>query len=86
MGEVVKFPIPIVPVRAKSTMTVGDLRRAITGCPDDMPISLEISEPETGIDFAQAALRIANVEARCDEVDRLYLWGSCEEDLEEAEV
>jgi hypothetical protein len=63
-------------------LTVGDLRKVLAGVPDDMLVSLEIAEPEEGTDFAQADLRHASVEARCDEVDRLYLWGSVEEDAE----
>ena len=37
-------------------------------------------------DLAQAFLRHTSVEARCDEVDRLYLWGSYEDDVEEFEA
>ena len=66
----------------KGLLTVGDLRKALVGVPDDMPVALEIAEPEDGTDFAQSFLRIASVETRCDEVDRLYLWGSYEEDVE----
>lgn len=66
--------------------TVGDLRKIIAGCPDDLVVSLEIAEPEDGTDLAQAFLRGMSVEARCDEIDRLYLWGSYEEDAEEFEA
>jgi hypothetical protein len=81
MGDVVKFPA------ASRPLTVGDLRKALADCHDDMPVSLEIDVDagEAG-DFAQAFLRSAHVEARCDEVDRLYLWGSYEEDVEEFEA
>ena len=76
MGDVVQFP------SIEKPLTVGDLRKALAGLPDDMPVSLEVSEPEDGTDIAQAFLRMANVETRCDEVDRLYLWGSIEDDIE----
>lgn len=79
MGDVVQFPN----IEKGITLTVGDLRRALAGLPDDMPVSLEIAEPERDTDLAQAFLRSAHVEARCDEIDRLYLWGSYEEDYEE---
>ncbi len=86
MGEIVKFPS--APTVLERTLTVGDLRKVLAGHPDDMPVLLEIDAPESGTDLAQAFLRLASVEARCDEVDRLYLWGSYEDDvemLEEAE-
>jgi len=65
-----------------SRLTVGDLKKVLAKCPDDMLVFLEVAEPEKDIDLAQAFLRHAGMEARCDEVDCLYLWGSCEEDVE----
>lgn len=65
-------------------MKVGDLRKAIADLPDDMTVVLEIQPSESDPDWPQAALRDAGVESRCDEVERLYLCGSAEED--EAEM
>lgn len=66
-------------------MTVGDLRRAMKELPDSAPVSLEVEiDGETNRDdLIQVELRLATLEARCDEIDRLYLWGSAEEDVEE---
>jgi hypothetical protein len=69
----------------KYPMTVGDLLRALRGVPHQTPIVLEIFEPEDGTDLAQATLRDADVEARCNEIDTLYLSGNCEDDKEEME-
>ncbi len=65
-------------------LTVCALRKAMDGLQDDMPVVIEIAEPD-GSDLAQAHLRIASVESRCDEVDRFYLWGDVSEDTEEWE-
>jgi hypothetical protein len=77
MGEVIKLP-----VAARKTFTVGDLRKALAGCQNNMPVSLEIADLEEGTDLAQAFLRNASVETRCDDVERLYLWGSYDDDVE----
>lgn len=63
------------------SLTVGELKKLLDGLPDPTTIVLEIAEPDDS-DFAQCSLQKANVEARCDEVDRLYLYGSCEDDDE----
>lgn len=68
---------------AKDKLTVGDLRKALEGHPDDMEVMLEIDAVEDMADLAQANLRQAAVECRCDEADVFYLWGSIEDDNEE---
>jgi hypothetical protein len=80
MGDVVRFP------SVEKTLTVGDLRKALAGVPDDMPVSLEIADLEEGADLAQAFLRGISVESRCDEVERAYLSGSYEDDVEMVEA
>ena len=59
-------------------LRVGHLRAAIKDLPDDMPVALEIDQSslEDGdkCDLAQGELKIAGVETRCDDVERLYLW------------
>lgn len=67
-------------IHEKPKMTVGALRKALAGLSDAMPVALEI---ETDDDLVQADLRGADVEARCDEIDRLYLWASVTVDVEE---
>ncbi len=64
-------------------LTVGDLRKALEGVPDDLEVVLEIATAEEELDLAQADLRTASVEERCDDKPCLYLWGSQEEDIEE---
>jgi hypothetical protein len=66
-------------IHEKPRMTVGSLRKVLKNLPDDMPVEMEI-ETEGDTDLAQAGLRSADVEARCDEIDRLYLWGSADVD------
>jgi hypothetical protein len=55
-------------------MTVGELHKILGPLPDDMLVEMEI-EHAGGDELLQADLRSAKVESRCDEVDRLYLWG-----------
>jgi hypothetical protein len=69
----------------RKPITVADLRRAIEKLPDDMTVVLEINEPEEDDDLPQAWLRAATVESRCDEVERLYLWGDVPADIDEQE-
>jgi hypothetical protein len=64
-------------------MTVGDLRRAMKGLPDDAPAIVEVEINDDRDDLVQVGLRLATLEARCDEIDTLYLWGSVGEDVEE---
>ena len=80
--------IPLRPERNRpqDTLTVGAIRRVIADVPDETPVCIEIAEPEDGTDLAQATLREAGIEARCDEKDVLYLWGSHQEDVEDAEL
>jgi len=59
--------------------TVGALRRAIAGLPASMDVVLEIMPAEGDCDLVQASLHSAKVEERCDEVERLYLYGDGEE-------
>jgi hypothetical protein len=59
-------------------MRVCDLRRALEGLPDDLAVALEVTGEDE--DLVQADLHSATVEERCDEVPRLYLWGSQLED------
>lgn len=60
-------------------MTVGHLRKILAPLPDDMPIAIEVAIDDTDIDrnsdLVQADLEKASVEERCEEVERLYLWG-----------
>lgn len=62
-------------------MTVGQLRAILGPLPDDMPITIEIAndgdEPKEN-EFVQSDLLKADVEERCDEIERLYLWGDAE--------
>jgi hypothetical protein len=62
-------------------MTVGDLRQAIEGVPDDTPVCIEAwAADEVGEgDVLQVALQSCKLEARCDEVEVLYLEGDAEE-------
>jgi hypothetical protein len=65
-------------------MTVKDLRNAIRDLPDEMPVVLEIARDETAgewDDLVQSNLNRADVESRCDETDRLYLYGDAEAEL-----
>lgn len=56
-------------------MNVGELKKVLANLPDDMTITIEVSHND-GDDIAQGDLKSADVECRCDEVDRLYLWAA----------
>ena len=71
---------PTIPPNFQDKLTVGDLRKALEGHPDDMPVVIEIASPEANTDLAQAHVRAASVECRCDEEDRFYIYGDVEED------
>jgi hypothetical protein len=62
-------------------MSVGALRRVITGLPDEMPISIEAWAADDVCDgeVLQVELQVAKVEERCDETPRLYLIGDAAE-------
>ena len=63
-------------------MTVGELRALLKDLPAKMTVVMEIdrsSVEDADDDLVQCDLESADVEARCDEVDRLYLWGSIED-------
>lgn len=55
-------------------MTVGELRAALAALRDDMPICVEVTFGEDD-DIEGADLQDLDVEIRCDDVERLYLWG-----------
>ena len=55
-------------------MNVKHLRDLIATLPDDMPVCVEVTFNDD--DFEGAELQSANVETRCDDVERLYLWGN----------
>lgn len=55
-------------------MNVRELRDILAKLPDDLPIVVEVTFDD-GDGFEGAELMRAAVEARCDEVERLYLWG-----------
>jgi hypothetical protein len=63
--------------RQVACMTVGELRRALVGLSDSLPVRLEVTFGD-GADFEGADLHLARVESRCDEVEALYLWGDQE--------
>jgi hypothetical protein len=54
-------------------VTVGDLKKKLAELPNDMRVVLEILTEDE--DLAQAPLQKTDVEARCDEIDTLYLYG-----------
>jgi hypothetical protein len=54
-------------------ITVGELRAAIKDLPDDMSIVCEFDFEDSG-EFFQLAIDTVDVEARCDEIDALYVW------------
>lgn len=54
-------------------MNVGQLKKILADLPDEMPVALEV-ETDEGDELAQGDLQMANVECRCDDVDRLYLF------------
>lgn len=60
-------------------MTVGELRVILAELPDDMPVEMEIQNDDAKDELTQCDLRSADVESRCDEIDRLYLWGDATE-------
>jgi hypothetical protein len=56
-------------------LTVGDLRKKLEGLDDAMPVAIEVDCGEFDpSDLAQGELLAADVETRCDDVERLYLW------------
>jgi hypothetical protein len=57
-------------------ITVGQLRVVLSRLPDDMLVVMEIDEWDSDDELAQAWLRGARVQERCDEVARLYLYGN----------
>jgi hypothetical protein len=60
-------------------MNVKELRELIAHFPDDLPVVVEVTFDE-GSGFEGAPLQTAEIESRCDEVERLYLWGDQEEE------
>lgn len=67
-------------------MTVKDLREAIHDLPDSMTVVIEIAREESAEewdDLVQCSLHRANVEERCDEQERLYLYGDADEERSE---
>jgi hypothetical protein len=55
-------------------MNVKQLRELIADLPNDMPVAVEVTFDD-GDGFEGAGLKNVNVETRCDDVERLYLWG-----------
>jgi hypothetical protein len=60
-------------------LTVGELKKKLAQLPEDMRVVLEISGDDMD-DILQAPLQKAFMEARCDEVDTLFLWGDADGD------
>lgn len=54
-------------------MTVNELRRLLIGLPADMPVAIEIWRADG--ELVQADLDKGDPEERCDEIERLYLFG-----------
>ncbi len=67
----------------ETPLTVGDLRKAIEGVRDDMPVIVEIARDESSEeadDLPQAYLRTATPEFRCADEEALFLWGDADAD------
>lgn len=65
-------------------MNVKQLRDLIAHLPGDLPVAVEVTFNDSD-DFEGAELHSANIETRCDEVERLYLWGDQDESIQEEE-
>jgi len=55
-------------------MNVGELREKLQGLPPEMPVEMEVTHDD-GNEVAVSDVLVAEVENRCDEIQRLYLWG-----------
>lgn len=60
-------------------ITVGDLKAMLAEFRDDMPVVVEVSF--WGGEHEGADLHLVTPEIRCDEIERLYLWGDQDLDL-----
>ena len=66
-------------------MNVKHLRDLIAHLPDNLPVCVEVTFND-GDDFEGAELHSAEVETRCDEVERLYLWGNQDDGSRQEDV
>ena len=59
----------------KKAWTVGQLRAALVGVADDLPVVVEVETAQQGADHVLGGLFAASTEERCDEVEAFYIAG-----------